>query len=176
MLNSVILGWKRNNRSDLFPICNQISEILAINGFNVFTGGGEGFMKEGNRGAYKYGCSYGVLVDFLNEGFNGFTNNDIMTSSFSVRKDVLMKNKDLVVFFPGGMGTLDEFTELMNWIKTGEIKKPKVVLIGCDYWSSLINWFSINDIKFPENCIDIITDDIDEFKDFFTRNFIKNGK
>ena len=49
MLNSVILGWKRNNRSDLFPLCNQISEILAINGFNIYTGGGDGFMKEGNK-------------------------------------------------------------------------------------------------------------------------------
>jgi len=173
MPDAVILGWKRDKRADLFPMCYEISEILAINGFNVYTGGGNGFMKEGNKGAYKYGCSYGVLVNFLNEGFNGYTNNDIMTSSFSVRKEILMKNKDLVIFFPGGMGTLDEFTELLNWIKTGEIKKPKIVLIGCDYWYSLIDWFNNNNIKFPKECIDLITQDINEFKKFFTKNFIK---
>lgn len=161
----VILGWKRNKLPNLLELCKEVSLYLASLNYDIYTGGGDGFMKMGNIGAFEKNKSYGVLVDFLDENENEYINHKIVCNNFSTRKDILMKNKDLVVFFPGGMGTIDEFTELLNWIKTGEIKKTfKIILFGKSFWTQFINFFDNNNILFPIKLIDLITDDINEFK------------
>ena len=45
------------------------------------------------------------------------------------------------VFFPGGLGTLDEFFEIINIIHNRKINKlPLLILVGKDYWQGLIEW------------------------------------
>ena len=48
------------------------------------------------------------------------------------------------IIFPGGFGTLDEFTETITLIQTGRIHRFPVVLVGSDYWKGLVDWIREN--------------------------------
>jgi uncharacterized protein (TIGR00730 family) len=46
-----------------------------------------------------------------------------------------------LVVFPGGFGTLDEFTEILTLMQTKKIARPiPIVLFGSSYWNEIINF------------------------------------
>ena len=59
---------------------------------------------------------------------------------FFVRKVMLVKYSHAFVILPGGMGTLDEFTEAATLIQTGKLHDFPVILVGSDYWKGLMEW------------------------------------
>ncbi len=165
----VILGWRRNKLKKFLDDCEIISNKFVKANYDVYTGAGSGFMMRGNKGAFEFNKnkSFGITTKCLynKEGQNNFIlpGNKIITSTFAERKELLFKDANILVFFPGGMGTLDEFTDIMNLIKTKEYKPVKIILYGYKYWHSLISWFEFNNIKFPMKYIDNIIDSVEEF-------------
>ena len=172
----VFLGWKRNKLKKYLLDCEKLAEKFVKKGYDLYTGGGDGFMKMGNKGAFNIdpNKSYGITTDciFGKEGDNPYIKKDKLqvTKTFSIRKKLLFQDANILVFFPGGMGTLDEFTDIMNLIKTGEFKPVKIYLYGRKYWNSLISWFEFNKIKFPHQYITNIFDNVSDFDSIF------NGK
>ena len=69
------------------------------------------------------------------------------------------------------MGTLDEFTELMNLFKTSSIESKPVILYGYKYWTSLKSWFEFNNIVFPDMYIDGIVNTVSEFNTLYSKLF-----
>lgn len=174
MKEITIFGWKREYLKNLIDQCELLAKKLASCGYTIVTGGGGGFMQASNKGAYSVDpkLSKGITVSFLDESANNYLNENIVTHNFQDRKDLLNKNKVGYVFCPGGMGTLDEFTELLNLYKTEEIsledQKP-ICLFGTEYWNSLKEWFLKNTYTWPEAKITIITDDMDEIVEIFKK-------
>lgn len=41
---------------------------------------------------------------------------------------------------PGGLGTLDELTEVLTLIQTQKIKPFPVILFSTDYWGGFLDW------------------------------------
>jgi uncharacterized protein (TIGR00730 family) len=164
-----VFGWKRKYLPYFLYKCELLSKKLAENNICVVTGGGHGFMKSANRGAYNVNplLSKGIIVSFLDENRNTYIidKNVIETHNFQDRKKHLIKNKVAFIYFPGGMGTMDEFTELINLYKTKEIniadQKP-IYLVGKEYWNNLCNWFLTNTKSWPYDKITLITDNIDD--------------
>jgi 8-oxo-dGTP diphosphatase len=166
-MSITILGWKRNKLVKYIKLAEEISSELAKLGFYIKTGSGNGIMKAGNKGAFEIDKekSIGITVKSLIEKEEPNylyykKENLLIKDTFSERKKLLMEETDINIFFPGGMGTLDEFTDLINLYKTESIKTKPVYLIGEKYWNSLIEWFGENNIVFPHHLINIITDDI----------------
>lgn len=132
-------------------------------------------MLSANAGSYEINKkkSFGVTVkNLLNkEEINNkiIKDNINILDTFSDRKKILIDNYDLIIFFPGGIGTLDEFTEVMNLLKTESIVKNNIILYGYKYWTSLISWFNFNEITFPDEFIDCIIDSVDEFNEFYSK-------
>lgn len=181
-MKAVIFGWKRDYLKKYLLDCEIISKKLVEYEYDVYTGGGGGFMKMGNKGAFTINPnkSYGVTTNSLNnkEGMNGniLEKNLSVVNNFTERKNALYDNATLLIFFPGGMGTLDEFTDVLNLIKTDEYKPVHIILYGHKYWNSLITWFGFNNIKFPFQYINGIADTVEQFDKLLNEINNKNKK
>jgi uncharacterized protein (TIGR00730 family) len=119
-----------------------IAKRLALNGFNIITGGGPGIMEAGNRGAREGGAkSVGLNIQLpLEQAANQFAGLRVDFKYFFVRKVMFIKYAQAYVGMPGGFGTLDEIFEALTLIQTKRIKPFPVVLVGSDYWNGVLGW------------------------------------
>jgi len=164
-----ILGWKREKLPKLLNLCEKISNDCSKKGDIIFTGGSTGFMGAGNKGAYlankNNSVGFGCRCIMTREPHNNYIllKNYEMCEDFPDRKAKIMHNKDVLMFFPGGVGTLDEFMDYVNLQKTNFLtKKTPIILVGDQYWNSLKDWFKINDVDFPHDHITLISEDYNE--------------
>ena len=78
------------------------------------------------------------------------------------------------VFFPGGFGTLDEFTEILTLVQTGKIERLPIILVGVEFWSQLDTFFkeeilSRKLIDAEDTSLYTITDDEDQIIDIIRK-------
>lgn len=110
----------------------------------VCTGGGPGIMEAGNRGAKEaggYSIGLGIELPGIKEEPNTYATHRMDFYYFFSRKMALVHIAQGYVFFPGGVGTMDEFFELITLIATKKIANhPIIILVGEDYWSGLLQW------------------------------------
>jgi len=120
----------------------DIAYRLGNLGFAIFTGGGPGVMEAANKGALRSNSnSVGLNIDIPHEQMlNQYTNVSIMFHHFFVRKVMLVKYASAFICMPGGLGTLDELTEVLTLIQTGKIKPFPVVLFDNNYWQGFLKW------------------------------------
>jgi len=74
-------------------------------------------------------------------GHTGLKNLHIV-SDMHVRKKMMYDHSDAFVIFPGGIGTMDEFFEILTWKQLGEHTKPIVLLNHEGYYTGLLDWFA----------------------------------
>ena len=55
---------------------------------------------------------------------------------------MLVKYAIAFIIMPGGLGTLDELTEVLTLMQTHKIKPFPVVLFGSEYWRGFLDWLS----------------------------------
>lgn len=86
----------------------------------------------------------------------------ITVNDMASRKDVLIKESDLFLILPGGLGTLDELFEVLTANTLGFISKPVVILNTDDFYTDLIVWLEkISDSglsKHPKELFTVIPD------------------
>ncbi len=152
-----------------FILAEAFAKKCAENGMSVITGGGPGIMKAANCSAYEVDgkkASLGIGVEGVDEDFKEECIPLVTVDYFFARKWLLTRYAQSFVFFPGGIGTMDEFFEVLNLVKLHKMEKAPVVLIGCDYWKGITQWYQhAFDYEFitaaPQSSF-VITDDIDE--------------
>ena len=138
-----IYGSARITENDeLYAQTEEIARRLGELGFSIITGGGPGVMEAANRGALKAGVtSVGLNIELPEEqDCNAYTTKSITFSHFFIRKVMLVKYATAFVIMPGGLGTLDEVTEVLTLIQTHKIKPFPVVLFSSDYWRGFLGW------------------------------------
>lgn len=113
--------------------------------FLICSGGGPGIMEASNKGAHRAnGRSIGLSIIIPREQkSNAFITPelDFTFDTFILRKFWFFYFMKAVVVFPGGVGTLDEFFEILTLITTGKLPyKVPLVLFGSDYWKNVINF------------------------------------
>jgi uncharacterized protein (TIGR00730 family) len=120
----------------------QIAYLLGKQGFNIITGGGPGMMEAANLGASEAGVkSVGLNIELPQEQkCNLYTNLNITFNHFFVRKIMLVKYATAFVIMPGGLGTLDELTEVLTLIQTNKIKPFPVILFNSKFWHGFLDW------------------------------------
>ncbi len=92
-------------------------------------------MEAANRGALKAGVtSVGLNIELPEEqACNAYTTKSITSGHFFVRKVMLVKYATAFIMIPGGLGTLDELTEVLTLMQTHKIKPFPVVLFNSEY-------------------------------------------
>ena len=113
--------------------------------FVVASGAGPGIMEAANQGAYEAKgktVGLGISLPFAQ------TNNKWITKGlnfvfhyFFMRKFWFIYKTKGIVVWPGGVGTLDEFFDIITLIQTKKITRNiPIILFGKDFWDGLIDW------------------------------------
>lgn len=138
-----IYGSARLKPDDkLFGQAEEIARRLGEMGFSIITGGGPGVMEAANKGAREAGVlSIGLNIVLPAEQLcNVYANKTITFNHFFVRKVMLVKYATAFVIMPGGLGTLDELTEVLTLMQTRKIKPFPVILFSSHFWQGFLEW------------------------------------
>lgn len=122
----------------------ELGQLLAQNGHTVITGGGPGIMEAANQGAYEYGGrSIGLNITLSHEQHpNPYLTDMLQFKYFFARKVMLAMSAKVYVFFPGGYGTMDEFSEITILMQEGKMPKMPVYLFGKSFWRPLERFYT----------------------------------
>jgi len=125
---------------ELYARTEEVARRLGESGFSIITGGGPGVMEAANKGALAAGVtSVGLNIELPEEqNPNPYTTKSITFHHFFVRKVMLVKYAIAFVIMPGGLGTLDEVTEVLTLIQTFKIRPFPVILFDNQYWSGFL--------------------------------------
>ena len=110
----------------------------------VFGGGGIGLMGIFADSLMAHGGSVtGVIPGFMmDEGWGHSGVSDmIVTPDMSERKKTIFAMSDAAVALPGGVGTLEELTEVITLKQLGQFNKPIVIINVNGFYDHLIEFF-----------------------------------
>ncbi len=113
----------------------------ALTRFNinvVFGGGGSGIMSAISQGVQEgSGDIIGIIPEFLieKEKMDKSTSNLIITKNMHERKHMMYKKSSAFVIMPGGLGTLEEASEILAWKQLKLHKKTIIFMNINDFWS-----------------------------------------
>jgi uncharacterized protein (TIGR00730 family) len=138
-----IFGSARTDgRNRYYAMAEETGFKLGKAGFAVITGGGGGIMEAANKGAASAGAtSVGLNIELPQEQVpNPYQNMSLHFRYFFCRKVMFLKYAHGFIVFPGGYGTLDEFSESLVLIQTLKQASFPVILMGREFWQGLIDW------------------------------------
>ncbi len=127
---------------ELYEQTAAIARRLGELGFSIITGGGPGVMEAANKGAKEAGVtSVGLNIHLPEEQSpNPYATKSITFNHFFIRKVMLVKYAIAFIIIPGGLGTLDELTEVLTLMQTHKIRPFPVVLFNSQYWEGFLHW------------------------------------
>lgn len=120
----------------------KLGRLIAEGGHGlVFGGGAAGMMGAAARGAYSAnGKIIGVIPTFFNVDGVLFEHCDelIRTETMRERKQIMEDRADAFITTPGGIGTFEEFFEILTLKQLGRHTKPIVILNTNGYYDSML--------------------------------------
>ena len=117
----------------------EFGELIGAGGHTLVWGGSDtGLMKVVADGVHEAG---GRLVGISVELFRGVArvgaDEMVFTKDLAERKAVLLERADAIVVMAGGLGTLDEATDILEHRKHGLHDKPVVLLNTAGFYEGL---------------------------------------
>lgn len=158
-----------------YQTTEALAHALSKAGYAIMSGGGPGIMEAANKGArLAGGLSLGCNIELpFEQSPNPYLDKFVTIKYFFVRKELLRKYSSGFVVMPGGLGTLDEFIEVITLIQTGKINQFPVVVMGLDYHEKLRDYFETliaAQTVSPKDFQHILfTDDVDLAADHFQK-------
>jgi uncharacterized protein (TIGR00730 family) len=123
-------------------LAGRLGRLLAENGVTlVYGGGGVGLMGVvANAALAVPGQVVGIIPRFLLDREAGHPNltETIVVETMHERKLQMFERSDGFVILPGGLGTLEEFFEVLSWRTMGLHDKPIIILDHNGYWDPLV--------------------------------------
>ncbi|MFJ6724925.1 MULTISPECIES: TIGR00730 family Rossman fold protein [unclassified Streptomyces] len=117
----------------------EFATLLGAGGHTLVWGGSDtGLMKVVADGVQEAGGRLcGVSVDFLAAKARAGADEMVIARDLAERKRLLVEKADAVVVLVGGIGTLDETTDILELRKHGRTTKPVVVLNTAGFYDGL---------------------------------------
>ncbi len=138
---AIFLGSRTGTNPAFGRKIGELCEELAKKNLKIVYGGGNiglmGLLAE-TANFYKIPM-IGVIPSFLAEKelLYPHLTETIIVESLSERKEKMIKIADAFIVFPGGIGTLNEFFEVLTYKQLGLHSKPIGILNTLDYYQTL---------------------------------------
>ncbi len=138
---TVYLGSRDGNDPLYTEMAKDIGTWIGRNGHTLIYGGSKiGLMGTLARAALSAGGRVvGIETQaFIEAGVDqpGLTDL-VVTPDMSTRRTLMMQRADIFIAFPGGVGTLDEVSEIFCQIHLGHIKAPCLLLNVNGFYNAL---------------------------------------
>lgn len=131
----------------------EMGKMIAAEGWKVVYGGGRvGLMGLVADSALQAGTQVvGIIPAHIQQ--REIEHTDLselhIVDSMHIRKQMMVDRSDAFIILAGGLGTLDEFFELLTWKQLGLHDKPVVVVNINGYWDKMLQAINhIADIGF----------------------------
>lgn len=117
----------------------QLGLLIAKNNFNLVWGGGNrGLMKVISDSVQNNGGKvFGVTMELFKGHRRMNADEMIITKDFPERKKLFLKKSDAFILLPGGVGSFDEITEIIELKKHSFHLKPVIVLNTDKFYDGL---------------------------------------
>lgn len=121
-------------------------KILADNQIDlIYGGGGTGLMGAvADSVMENKGTAIGVIPHFMKEREWAHTGISrlLIVENIPQRKQVMIEESDAVIALPGGIGTLEELTEVITLKQLGQYVKPVIILNTNGFYDELLFFLS----------------------------------
>lgn len=128
-----------------FKAAERLGELLAENDVTCITGAGkQGLMGVLNDTILSHGGKVkGIIPEFMvNAGWcHDSLTETIITNTMHERKEQMARLSDAAIALPGGIGTLEELSEIITWKQLGLFKNPIILLNTNNYYEPLLAFF-----------------------------------
>ena len=155
-----------------YKLAYELGSLLAINGFNVCTGGFFGIMEAISKGAVENGGkAIGVTVNNWGPDANKYLTKEIKCSSLFERINKLIETGDAFIVLQGGTGTLLELAMVWELSNKG-LMDNKPILCHSSMWGGIVsimntqmqyegrNTHLVKSFKTTETIIDFLTNQL----------------
>ena len=141
-MNICIFGASgRELEESYYAAAELLGSLIAQQGHTlVFGGGREGLMGAAARGAHEYGGDIiGIVPKFFDEPgiIYEHCTELIFTETVRERKQLMEERSEACVVLPGGIGTFEEFFEMLTLKQLGRSDRAIVVLNTNNYYGPM---------------------------------------
>ena len=165
---------------DYIRATEELGEKMAKRGHDlVFGAGGTGMMGAIAKGVSDGGGKVlGVIpkffLDINVEVVSDYCDEVIYTDTMRERKQVMEDSADAFIMMPGGIGTFEEFFEILTLKQLGQLNKPIVVFNHNNYYVELLDMMEHStDKKFINDGVKTlysVFENSDELLDFIEKD------
>lgn len=148
---------------EYYAAARELGQAIAKHGHTlVFGGGDHGLMGSCAEGALEFGGKIiGIAPRFFDEPgiLCKYCNEFIYTDTMRDRKAAMDEHSDAIIAMPGGIGTFEEFFEMLTAKQLGLHSKPMVLLNILGYYEPLMDMLekSADSGFMSHRCMDIFS-------------------
>lgn len=139
-----LFGSARDSVPEIYITQTEaLGRLMGARGHSlVFGGGARGMMGAAARGVRAAGGRLlGIAPEFFNKpGVFADCDELIITEDMSTRKDKMIELADAFIIAPGGVGTLDEFFEVLTLLSLEQHQKPIVLYNIAGFYDGLFSF------------------------------------
>ena len=139
----VFCGARSGNNTSFITAAVEMGHVIAKNKWRLVYGAGDvGLMGAvASSTQEKGGTTFGVIPEHLLQREVGKRDLDqlIITDNMHSRKKIMFTNSDAVVLLPGGVGSLEEFFEVLTWAQLEIHHRPIIVANIRGYWQPMLD-------------------------------------
>ena len=138
-------------KDDYIDKVEGLGKILALNGHSIIYGGGaSGLMGAVARGVTENGGKViGVAPRFMHKFEPMFDCTETITApTLADRKEIMESRAEAFIVVPGGVGTFDEFFQIITLKELGQLDDKPIILLNInDYFKELYEMMKASNRK-----------------------------
>lgn len=137
----------------------ELVQLCVQNGYGFVYGGSDvGLMKQAADEVHRLqGKIIGISSQEFAHVLRAKLDESYVAATIFERKKIILEKSDAIVALPGGSGTLDEITDIIEHKKIGAHEKPIIFLNTDGFWDGLLKQY---DRMFAERFLSVAPKDL----------------